>query len=301
MKKLITLLFIGLLPTVFSQEASDSLTFEDLDSIYTQIENSFTYQTGIIELKEGHGTLTVPKGFKFLDKEQSITLLTDYFGNPKDNSVLGILAPENISVFDDKSWLFILSFEEMGYVKDDDANDIDYDQLEAEMKAEISSANPERIKQGFEPEYFIGWASDPYYDDTKKTLHWAKEFKFGDAEVNTLNYNIRILGRKGVFMFNALSLMPELEVVKSNIDPIINSIEFHEGFAYSDFDPDVDDVAAWTIGGLVAGKLLAKVGFWALIVKFWKLILLGFAGIGSFLWKKKKNKDESSNTAQISE
>ena len=49
--------------------------------------------------------------------------------------------------------------------------------------------------------------------------------------------------------------------------------------------PDVDEVAAWTIGGLVAGKILVKAGLLAGLLKFWKLIAIGLVGASTFIWK----------------
>jgi uncharacterized membrane-anchored protein len=69
---------------------------------------------------------------------------------------------------------------------------------------------------------------------------------------------------------------------------------------YSDFNPEIDNVAAWTIGGLVAGKVLAKVGFWALLLKFWKLILIAIAGAGGAFWRfftgRKKEVDNNNSS-----
>lgn len=259
-----------------------------------EIEQSLIYKTGIIELESGNATLTVPKGFRYLDKTQSIYVLTDLWGNPADSSILGMLAPENRGVLEINSWVFTISFDEMGYVKDDDADDIDYDDLLKDQQKEFKEANPERIKQGYQPIEFIGWASPPHYDKSKKILHWAKELKFGQDSLNTLNYNLRVLGRKGIFMLNAVASMSELPDVKSNIDKVIESVKFKDGHKYSDYLPDVDNVAAWTIGGLVAGKILAKVGFFVLLAKFWKLIALAVAGAGGGIWKyfKRRKKDD---------
>ena len=263
-----------------------------------EIEQSLVYKTGVIELESGNAKLTVPNGFRYLDKIQSIYVLTDLWGNPADSSILGMIVPLSRGVLADNGWAFVISFEEMGYVKDDDAEDIKYDDLLIEMQKETDAANPERIKQGYEAIKFIGWTSSPFYDKQLKTLHWAKEIKFGDASLNTLNYNLRILGRKGIFNLNAVASMNELPEVKSNIDKIIRCVEYNDGHRYSDFIPDVDNVAAWTIGGLVAGKILAKVGFFALIVKFWKLIALAIAGAGGGIWKyfKRRKKDDEIQT-----
>jgi uncharacterized membrane-anchored protein len=249
------------------------------------IEQSLTYQSGTINLGSGHAKITVPDGFQFLDKEQSKYVLTDLWGNPPDESVLGMLVPATGGVLGDKSWAFIVSYEEIGFVDDEDAEDFDYDELLEQMKKETSEANPDRIKDGYEAIQLIGWASVPHYDKENKTLHWAKEFKFGNSTFNTLNYDIRFLGRKGVITLNAVATMDELGIVKSNISKITQSIEFDNGFHFSDFDPDVDEVAGWTVGGLVAGKILAKVGFFGLLLKFWKLIFVAVASAGGVIWR----------------
>jgi len=262
-----------------------------------QIEQSLIYKTGIIELESGNAILKVPDGFRYLDKEQSIYVLTNLWGNPADSSILGMLVPTNRGVLADDGWAFVISYEDMGYVKDESADDIDYDDLLNEMKKETDEANPERIKLGYQKISLVGWASKPFYDKELKTLHWAQEMKFGDMETNTLNYNLRILGRKGVLNLNAVATINELSDVKSNINKIIKSVEYKDGDKYSDFNPEIDNVATWTIGGLVAGKVLAKAGFFTLLLKFWKLILLGIAAVGGTIWGflTGRKKDESTN------
>ena len=54
-------------------------------------------------------------------------------------------------------------------------------------------------------------------------------------------------------------------------------MEFNEGNTYADFDPDIDEIAAYGIGGLIAGKVLAKVGLLAGLLKFVKVIGIGLA------------------------
>lgn len=291
-------LILTILTTLFVSFNNFAQVVDSTQLRINEIEQSLIYKTGIIELESGNATLTVPKGFRYLDKTQSIYVLTDLWGNPADSSILGMLVPENRGVLESNSWVFTISFDEMGYVKDDDADDIDYDDLLKEQQKEVKEANPDRIKQGYQPIEFIGWASAPYYDKNKKILHWAKELKFGQDSSNTLNYNLRVLGRKGIFMLNAVASMNELPDVKSSIDKVIGSVKFKDGHKYTDYLPEVDNVAAWTIGGLVAGKILAKVGFFVLIAKFWKLIALAIAGFGSGIMKylKRGKKDDETQT-----
>jgi uncharacterized membrane-anchored protein len=86
-----------------------------------------------------------------------------------------------------------------------------------------------------------------------------------------LNYNIRALGRRGVLVMNAVSTMNELWAVRDGMQGLLTMIEFDVGSRYVDFDPDVDTVAAYGIGALVAGKLAAKAG---LLAKFAPLLLI---------------------------
>jgi hypothetical protein len=53
--------------------------------------------------------------------------------------------------------------------------------------------------------HLIGWGALPYYEKNQHTLHWAKLLRFGDGLSETLNYNVRVLGRKGVLVFNAIA------------------------------------------------------------------------------------------------
>jgi uncharacterized membrane-anchored protein len=285
MKKV--LLFVTLLTCVTAQAQIDSAQL-----VIDSLEAKFRYQHGEIKFDNGIGTLNVPSGFRYLDGRQSRYVLEDLWGNPADSAVLGMIVPENRGVLADNSWAFIITYDEMGHVKDDDADDIDYEELLENMKTDAKAANEQRQALGYEPIEIVGWASEPFYDADKKVLHWAKEIRFGDTELNTLNYNVRILGRKGVMVLNAVSPMSELAEVQENITPVLSSFTYSDGAKYADFDPDLDEVAAWGIGGLVAGKVLAKVGILAILLKYLKFIIIGIGAAGAALWRWWKSKTE---------
>ncbi|MCE1198027.1 MAG: DUF2167 domain-containing protein [Marinilabiliales bacterium] len=243
------------------------------------------YQKGEINFETCKAKLSVPSGFRYLDAKQSKFVLSDLWGNPVDSTILGLLVPEDRGVLAQNSWAFTINFEDIGYVKDNDAESIDYDELLKNLQKETKEANPSRVNRGYQPINLVGWASKPYYDKEKKVLHWAKELKFGSDSVSILNYNLRILGKEGVFVLNAVATMNVLADVRPTIDKVLSSITFEKGSSYFDFDPKVDKVAAWTIGGLVAGKVLAKVGFFALFAKFFKIIAIAVVGAATAIWR----------------
>lgn len=287
MKK-IFLSFIGLsfCVSLLAKEPGDSVNIiaEELKRM-DSIENSLNYKTGKIELGSGIATINVPSNFKFLESAQAAYVVQDLWGNPKGQAPLGVLFPANNNATDAGGYAFIVQFEEMGYVKDGDADKINYDDLLKDLKEGSIKDNEERTKLGLYTMDLLGWAAKPYYDKEKKVLYWAKEYSIPGAEQHTLNYDVRILGRKGVLILQAVSSMQELDSVNNHLDEVLNMVTFNEGNRYADFNSKTDEVAAWTIGGLVAGKVLAKAGFFAVILKFLKFIIIGLGVAGTAIWK----------------
>ena len=275
MKQLLLLLAFGLgLHTATAAPAEpDSAALQQayIDSVNTTLH----YQQGRVALPGGLAIITVPRGFRYLDSAQSRRVLTTLWGNPK-SECLGMLFPADRGPLDDDNWGYIISYDDMGYVSDEDADDIDYSDLLTEMQGDTEAENADRVAQGFPRVTLLGWAANPFYDKDKHALHWAKLLLFDHD--STLNYNLRILGRKGVLVLNAVASPSQIGQVRSSIPPLLGSVDFERGQRYADFDPDLDEVAAYTIGGLVAGKVLAKVGFFALLLKFWKVGLIALAG-----------------------
>ena len=266
-----------------------------VDSLQTALK----WQTNQVMLPNGITKLNLPAQFKFLNAEQSQFILHDLWGNPPRPDVLGMIFPADADPYSDSSFAFILSYEAEGYVKDDDADKINYDDMLKEIKESEPASNKQRAEDGYEAIHMIGWAQKPYYDKINKVLHWAKELQFGTDGGTTLNYEVRVLGRKGILSLNAIANMSELSLVKANIDKVLKIPEFTEGNRYSDFDESTDKVAEYGIGALVAGGLLAKTGFFTIIGKFllaaWKFILIGLIAcwgmIRKFFGGKKQEKE----------
>lgn len=166
------------------------------------------------------------------------------------------------------SWAVVVSYEEDGYVEDDDAASLDFDDLLETMKEDTIEANEELAKQGYPTAELIGWATPPHYDAATKKLYWAKELRFEGVESNTLNYNIRIFGRRGTLVLNAVADMTDLARIESVTPQILSFVEFTPGNRYEDFDPEIDKVAAYGIGALIAGKIAAKAGLFKAFLAF---------------------------------
>ena len=282
---LISILFFSFISS-FAKTPTDSLKLimdqlKKMDSI----EKTLHYKTGAITIGDNIATITVPRGFTFLESSEAKYVLEDLWGNQKGQSPLGLLFPEGSTASNPADYVFVVEYEAMGYVKDNDADKINYDDLLKELRESQAKANIDRKTAGLSTMDLLGWAATPHYDKERKLLYWAKEYKVEGEEEHTLNYDIRVLGRKGVLILQAVSSMAALDSVNKNVNNVLSMVSFTEGNKYSDYNSKTDAVAAWTIGGLVAGKILAKVGFFAVILKFLKFIILGVAAIGGGIWR----------------
>lgn len=281
-------------------EAAAETDFSEEDLAYFAWANEFlkslTPQTGEIDLPGGFAKLTVPENFYYLSPSDAKRVLEEAWGNPpQDVPNLGMLFPAEHNPFTSGSWAVEIDFEEEGYVKDDDAEDIDYDELLEQMKKDVAAVNPDRVAAGYDEIELVGWAAPPHYDSETKKLYWAKELHFSSVETNTLNYNIRVLGRKGYLLLNFIADMEQLNEIEGQLDTVLAMSEFKEGSQYRDFDPDIDKVAAYGIGGLIAGKVLLKTGIIAsallFLKKFIVIIVVAIGGFFARLFKRNKTEE----------
>ena len=278
---LFVLLLVGLMTPCLAQEEPSGQEEESItaDEFVAQLP----FEKGTIELGDGLATLEVPDNFRYLNPEASRLVLESLWGNPPGSETLGMLFPAEISPADSNGWGVVISYDEDGYVDDDDAAEIDYDELLDTMKEDTVAANEERSEMGYDPIELVGWAEPPHYDSAAHKLYWAKDLRFGGAPENTLNYNIRVLGRRGVLILNAVANTSQLGEIRGDMRDVIAFTNFNEGNRYEDFDPELDKVAAYGIGALVAGKVAAKAGLFkgliALLLAGKKFLLVALIGL----------------------
>ena len=250
-----------------------------------EFEAKLGYQTGTINLQDGMATLRLPDSFRFIGAEGSRRLLTEGWGNPAGASegVLGMLIPSGVSPLTREGWGIVITYDQDGYVNDNDAKGINYANLLKEMKDGVVTTNEERKKQGFEPVSLVGWAEPPSYDAAAHKLYWAKELAFGGDANHTLNYNIRILGRRGVLVLNAVASMDQLEAIRAESRNVLSAIDFNDGHRYADYLPGKDKAATYGVAGLILGATAAKAGLFKVLLvgllAFKKALVVGFIAL----------------------
>ena len=302
LKKLLTA-FLFLTVTAMSHSAVAA----DKPGAPTMSEQEFTaslkFQQGKITLPDGIATLNLPESFRYLGPDDAQRVLVEAWHNPpRDMKTLGMIVPAGLSPASENGWGVIVTFDKDGHVKDDDADSIKYDTLLKDMQESVQANNEERKKEGYPAMSLLGWAEKPSYDKQTHKLYWAKEIGTEGASENTLNYNIRVLGRDGVLVLNAIAGMTQIGQIKGEMQTVTAFTDFSAGNRYADFDSKTDKVAEYGIAALVAGGIAAKLGLFgklfALLLVFKKVLLVALAAGGSAIYKffggkRKVNLDKS--------
>lgn len=235
-------------------------------------------------------TIDVPEGYAFLGVEGT-RALNQLLENPPDSREIYTLAPQDLS------WVGFFSFENMGYVKDDEKVDAD-DVLESVRKG-TEQGNEERRSRGWETLRIIGWSFKPQYDTQLKALEWAILAEGEASKEKIVNYNTRVLGRRGVMEIVLVSNPETLQPAIADFKRLMPGYSFAAGEKYSEFKPG-DHVAEIGLAALITGgaAVVASKKGWlaaagAILVKMWKLVVIGFIGLIATirgLFKRKQDK-----------
>ena len=268
-----------------------------------QLVRNLKYQQGEIDLRGGLARLSVPAEFNYLGPDDAETVLVKLWGNPpSETKPLGLLLPAGMTPLNTNCWVVTIDYTEEGYVKDGDASTINYDDLLKTMQKAVAEQNVERQKQGYRTVELVGWAAPPRYDAATHKLYWAKELEFSGSTHHTLNYNIRLLGRKGVLQLTAVARMSSFPEIDQQTPKILAMVNFKEGSRYADFDPKMDKVAKYGIAALVAGGLVvaAKAGllkvFLVGLLAMKKFIIIGVVAFWAAIKKMFSRRGSSSGS-----
>ena len=232
--------------------------------------------TGAID---GRARIAIPDGYVFLDKGETSKYLEMSHNLPSGDEYF--FAPGN------DAWEAYFSFNEEGYVKDKDT--LDADALLKSIRDNQAEANEERARRGWPAFTIVGWRIAPRYNPATKVLEWATELKEEGNGRTSINYNTRVLGRKGTMSVELVSAPDDFDAALVGFQARLGGFQFDEGERYADYRPG-DHVAEYGLAALVAGgaaAVAAKKGFFTLIAGFlaaaWKLVIAAIAGAGAWL------------------
>jgi uncharacterized membrane-anchored protein len=251
-----------------------------------------------VSLAEGAMKVKIPDGYRFLDKGQALFLF-EITQNRELTSDLrkelqGILVTNGAFLSQDSVIVFIEYYDE-GYISDEDAASIDGEAMAAESDKEDARTNALAGKDDFTSANTV-WLQKPTYNIETHTFSFSNYFDeilHGEVLATTVNADVIALGRGGYYDATVVATKDHLDIVPKVIADTASSVVFSEGHTYADYNPATDKKSNITIGQIAAGvigvKLLAKLGVWAVIAKFGKIIVVAVLAFSAKIRNGVKN------------
>ncbi len=202
----------------------------------------------------------IPQGWRFTDGNGARSMLKLY-GNLHGQSELGMLTTEG-----EGPWV-IFGFDDEGYIKDDEKNQLNADAMLASLREGTAAGNEERRKLGMGEMELLGWAVAPRFNDQTKNLEWATRVapKANLSNVS-INYNTRLLGRHGVMKVGLVCGPDEMTTLMPQYQNIIAGFQYVTGNSYAEYR-EGDKVAKYGLTALVAGGAAVAAGKMGLFAK----------------------------------
>lgn len=291
-------LLAGSLASAQEAEQSEEELRAEYQAYVAQIEGRLDFVSGRARIVGGSASIDLGDDYRYLRQDDARKVLEELWGNPPDESTLGLVVPADGGLTGASSWAVVISYQNDGHIDDEDASGIDYDELLGEMQQSARDNNGARMDAGYGSVVLVGWAEQPRYDQAAKKMFWAKELQFNADPDHTLNYDVRVLGREGVLVMSAVATMDSLPLVRPAMQDLLARTEFDAGARYADFDPSTDNLATYGVAALVAGGIASKTGLLAklgiLLLSLKKFLVLIVIGVGygiSKLFGRKKTKE----------
>lgn len=224
--------------------------------------------------------LHLPQNFIYLDKSQTNKFLMEQGDKPEEGS-LGLVAEEN----DD--WFALLRYDDIGYVKDDEASSLNGDTLLNEIRTNTEKSNEERRQKGAATMQVVGWYQAPSYNNATHTLSWAVIGKESSSPNQVINYTSIVFGRHGIMDTTVVGDYAKAATLRPKLAQVNGLVNFQTGEDYASFRRG-DRMSDLTMTGLITGGAaatafgLAKTG---LLAKLGKFLVIGLAAIGAALKK----------------
>ena len=240
----------------------------------------------------GHGAqIDLPAGMLLVERAAAQELLRKG-GNEADDAV-AMIVPDGPG-----DWAMVIEAEDVGYVSDSDAGELDAADMLEDFKRGTIEQNKKRVAMGI-PELFIdGWSEPPRYERATRQLVWGLT-GHGKAD-KVVNRYTRLLGRNGYLSVDLIDDPKTIEASKVQAQSILAALHFTPGSRYEDHTGSDHDsglgLKALVLGG--AGVVIAKktgilIALLLVLKKGFIVVAAAFGGFFKWLFGRKSRRDNA--------
>ncbi len=252
-----------LTPIQAQTEEEAPLRFEDIKELFPSAQKE-----GDARIKN-YATLNLKDDLIFLNGHDGDALLQSWGNLPSELD--GLVMPT------DASWCITFSFDPIGYVEDDEKEELDADEILEQKQSAQKESNKDRVRSGLGNLNITGWSVKPQYNSETNNLEWGLILKDDDGST-TINHEVRLLGRKGVVNATLLCGPEQFDALRPVLASTLRQFKYTSGNKYAEF-AEGDKIAEYGLTGLIVG------GGAFVLWKLWKPIGLGIIALGAGIKK----------------
>ncbi|WP_374019411.1 DUF2167 domain-containing protein [Paenibacillus thiaminolyticus] len=242
-----------------------------------------------VQLDTGIASFKLDEGLIFLDGNNTRTWKKQIQSVPSGEEI-GTVIPDE----EDSTWIAIFEYTDSGYIEDSEKDKIDADALLDSYKEGTAEDNKEK-----DPSMHLfvdDWDVKPTYDADTNRLVWSL-LAHNARNEKIINYNMRVLTRTGYISIILVSDPEHLQADRKELEKrVLSTFQVTAGKRYEDFDSSTDKKAEYGLTGLVLGgaglAVAKKLGFLAVLKKFWIVIVAAIVGVWRLITGKKKKQEE---------
>lgn len=261
--KFIKVLLASLAISFTAQANDEPLTFAQIKEIFPSAQDTGYGNVG------QHAKINLKDGLILLNGSDGNKLLESWGNLPSQL--------EGLILDSTGTWCITFEFDNIGYVKDDEKEDLNADEILKAKKEAQEESNKMRQQQGLGNLFIQGWSTEPNYNPDTNNLEWGMMLR-DDSGVMNINHEVRILGRHGVMNATLICSPEEQTRLLPTLRKALASFEYNSGNKYSEFK-EGDKIAEYGLTGLIVG------GGAFVIWKFWKFIVAGVVALGAGIKK----------------
>jgi len=200
----------------------------------------------------GNAKINVPQGYRFCGADGA-QAFSDYTQNIYSGE-LGVLMPTpDPKTGKGAEWFILFSFEDAGYVKDDDKDELTSEVIDGMLEGYrkgTEAGNADLRARGWATLSVTGWHQKPFYDQTTKNLTWAI-IVAGDGS-ESVNYDSRVLGRRGFMTVKMVLDKEDVAATVPQYQKLVGGLKFNSGESYAEYKQG-DKLATYGLVGLLGG------------------------------------------------
>lgn len=242
-----------------------------------------------VQLDTGIASFKLEEGLIFLDGNNTRAWKKEIQSVPSGEEI-GTVIPDD----EDSTWIAIFEYTDSGYIEDSEKDNIDADALLDSYKEGTAEDNKEKDPS---MHLFVDeWDVKPTYDADSNRLVWSLLAHNAQNE-KIINYNMRVLTRTGYISIILVSDPEHLQADRKELERrVLSTFQVTASKRYEDFDKSTDKKAEYGLTGLVLGgaglAVAKKLGFLAVLKKFWIVIAAAVVGVWRLITGKKKKQEE---------